>query len=45
MCDGKVGDTRLGNDTAIVVINLKDTVEFAKPKQDGVGKRQCPTGQ
>ena len=45
MCNGKVGDTGLGNDTAIVVINFKDTVEFAKPEQDGVGKRQCPTRQ
>ena len=38
--DGKVGDAWLGDDAAVVVIDVENAVELAKAQRDAVGQRQ-----
>ena len=38
--DGKVRHARLGDDTAVVIVDFKNPVELAKAEKNGIGKRQ-----
>ncbi len=42
---GKVGDPGLRNDTAVIIVDLKNPVELAQPQQYRIGQWQCATGQ
>ena len=43
--NAQVGDARLGDDDAVLVIDVEDPVELAKPHGDGVGQRHGAPGE
>lgn len=45
MRDAKVGHAGLHNGTAVVVVNLQDTVELSKSQKDPIGQRQSTAGE
>ena len=45
LADRKVGDAGLGDNDAIVEIDLADALEFAESQQHAVGERQRAAGQ
>ncbi len=45
LADGEIGDAGLGDDDAVVEIDLADALEFSEAEQHGVLQRQRATGQ
>ncbi|MHC2750920.1 hypothetical protein ACVIWV_006374 [Bradyrhizobium diazoefficiens] len=45
LADGQIGDTGLGDDDAVVEIDLADALELAEPEQHAVFERQRAAGQ
>ena len=45
LADGEIGDAGLGDDDAVVEIDLADALELAEPQQHAVGERQRAAGQ
>ena len=43
--NAQVGDARLGDDDAVLVIDVEDPVELAEPHGDAVGERQGAPGE